>query len=131
MGDNTAIASRDVVKINTFEMENIMMKRLFALTTLLGGISFASFSIAAGSPANIVYPVNGGIYNNYFTSSFGATCPGGMHRAEWGFDGTTVGSGTFYDQTSVQFSHKLPSGWHKFWVRTSCGGWDVVAFQVL
>ncbi|HEX5127442.1 MAG TPA: hypothetical protein VFW00_11930 [Rhodocyclaceae bacterium] len=90
----------------------------------------ASVASAANAPVNIVYPINGNAYNNYFTSSFGATCPGGPWTAVWGFDSTTIGSGTYYDQISVQFSHKLPSGGHSFWVKTSCGS-DVVKFNVL
>lgn len=105
------------------------MKTIKLLTSL--GLALAvSSALAANAPANIVYPINGGTYNNYFTSSFGATCAGGQYTARWGFDNTTVGSGTFYDQISVQFSHKLPSGPHTFWVRTSCG-YDTVQFRVI
>lgn len=90
-------------------------------------------------PVNIVYPINGGSYpipgggvggSGYFTSSFGTTCPGGQHGVKWGFNSTTVGSGTFYDEMSVQFTHKLPSGTHKFWVVSSCGN-DSVYFTIL
>jgi hypothetical protein len=102
-------------------------RSLFALL----GLSFAcTAASAANAPVNIVYPINNGSYQNYFTSSFGATCSGGQHTAEWGFDNTTVGTGTYYDQISVQFSHKLPTGSHVFWVKTSCGV-DRVVFNVL
>lgn len=101
-----------------------------ALLASLGFTLVTSAAQAANAPANIVYPINGGTYNNYFTASFGATCPGGQHTATWGFDNTVVGNGTYYDQISVQFSHKLPSGVHTFWVRSGCG-YDVVKFRVL
>lgn len=78
---------------------------------------------------NIAYPVNGGAVKNYFTSVFSVTCPGGAHKVEWGFDGTTVGNSTFYDQFSAQFAHKLPVGGHVFWVRASCGE-NKVQFKV-
>jgi len=100
---------------------------LFSAIALVSVVSTAS---AANAPVNIVYPIDGNAYNNYFTSSFGATCGGGQYSAVWGFDSTTVGNGTYYDQISVQFSHKLPSGTHTFWVKTSCG-YDVVKFKVL
>lgn len=82
---------------------------------------------------NIVYPINGASYpitdpppgklkSAYFTTSFSVTCGGGSHKVEWGFDGgPAVGSETFYDQTSVQFVHKLPGGVHVFWVKSDCG----------
>ena len=75
---------------------------------------------------NIAYPVDGETYTNYFTSSFSTTCPGGQNDVEWGFDGTTVGKSTFYDQFSAQFSHKLPPGKHTFYVKSSCGSNEVV-----
>lgn len=96
----------------------------------IGLLLASAGAMAANAPVNIVYPINGNAYNNYFTSSFGATCGGGQHTATWGFDNTTIGSGTFYDQISVQFSHKLPSGAHSFWVKTTCG-YDAVKFKVL
>lgn len=82
---------------------------------------------------NIVYPIHGATYpitdpgpgklrSAYFTSSFSVTCGGGQHTVKWGFDGATnVGSETFYDQTSVQFVHKLPGGTHSFDVVADCG----------
>lgn len=101
-----------------------------SLFALLGFALASAAAPAANAPVNIVYPINGGSFQNYFTSSFGATCGGGQYTAEWGFDSTTVGTGTYYDQISVQFSHKLPSGSHVFWVKTSCGS-DRVTFSVL
>lgn len=103
---------------------------MLRLLSAIALVSSASVASAANAPANIVYPIDGGTYQNYFTSSFGATCPGGQYTAYWGFDSSTVGNGTYYDQISVQFSHKLPSGSHTFWVKTSCG-YDVVKFKVL
>lgn len=103
-----------------------MCRILAALGLALSG----TVASAANAPVNIVYPIDGNAYNNYFTASFGATCAGGQYTAVWGFDSTTVGNGSYYDQVSVQFSHKLPSGTHTFWVKTSCG-YDVVKFKVL
>lgn len=75
---------------------------------------------------NIAYPIAGETYTNYFTASFSTTCQGGQHDVEWGFDGTAVGKATFYAQFSAQFSHKLPSGKHTFYVKGSCGSNEVV-----
>lgn len=105
-------------------------------------ITFLALSIPffaqAQAPVNIVYPINGGSYPvvssgahaEYFASSFGATCPGGLHTAEWGFDNTTQGEATFYDEISVQFTHKLPSGSHYFWVYIPRCGKDSVKFEI-
>lgn len=83
---------------------------------------------------NIVYPINGETYpkrdpvtpvvSAYFTSSFAVTCSGGPHTVKWGFDSpaSVLGKATFYDEISVQFTHKLPKGNHFFWVDAgSCG----------
>jgi len=82
---------------------------------------------------NIVYPINGasypfidpapgGLKSAYFTASFSVTCGGGGHKVEWGFDNTpALGKAKFYDQTSIQFVHKLPGGSHVFWVKSDCG----------
>ena len=81
---------------------------------------------------NIVYPINGATYpftdpppgalkSAYFTASFSVTCKGD-HQVEWGFDnGPALGKAMFYDQTSIQFVHKLPGGNHMFWVKSDCG----------
>ena len=102
-------------------------------------LAFAILVGAVGSvcadqvKVNIVYPINGGTYpimdpgpgklgSTYFTSSFSVTCAGGGHNVEWGFDrGPAVGKSSFYDQTSIQFVHKLPGGSHVFWVKSDCG----------
>jgi hypothetical protein len=93
------------------------------------------------TPVNIVYPIDGASYpivdiappgrvaSAYFTASFGTTCSGGPHRVEWGFDESTVGQGTFYDQMSVQFVHKLPAGAHTLWVASDCGK-NIVKFEI-
>lgn len=107
-----------------------MKKLAFAITLLT--LCLATVPVAAQAPVNIVYPISGGTYpiadpapgpllSAYFTSSFSVTCDGGQHTVEWGFDGTSVGSATFYDQFSAQFVHKLPGGTHIFWVQSSCG----------
>jgi len=107
------------------------MKKLYAF--VFAAVLFALAGAAqAQAPVNIVYPINGGTYpitgpapgvlnSAYFTSSFSVTCPGGQWNVKWGFDGTTVGSATFYDQFTSQFVHKLPGGTHIFWVVSDCG----------
>ena len=92
-------------------------------------------------PVNIVYPIEGASYpivginpgvpfdSAYFTLSFSTTCSGGPYNVTWGFNGVAVGNGTFYDQMSVQFVHKLPSGTHTFWVTSDCGD-DRVKFEI-
>ena len=110
------------------------MKKLYVLNVLvIAAVLFALAGAAqAQAPVNIVYPIDGGSYpitdpapgallSAYFTSSFSVTCQGGPHTAKWGFDGTTVGGANFYDQFSAQFVHKLPGGWHTFWVTSDCG----------
>jgi hypothetical protein len=52
-----------------------------------------------------------------------------MWGVRWGFDGTTVGSATFYDTLSSHFVHQLLPGPHTFWVSSSCGQ-EVVTFNV-
>lgn len=110
------------------------MKKLHVLNVLaIAAVLFALAGAAqAQAPVNIVYPIDGGSYpitdpapgvlnSAYFTSSFSVTCDGGTHTVKWGFDGTTVGSASFYDMFSAQFVHKLPGGWHTFWVSSDCG----------
>jgi len=114
------------------------MKKVGFALALLAAIALGlAASAEAQAAVNIVYPINGGIYpitgpapgplaSAYFTSSFSVTCAGGGHNVQWGFDaGPAVGSSTFYDQTSVQFVHKLPGGNHTFWVTSDCGGSQV------
>jgi hypothetical protein len=107
------------------------MKKLVALSFVLALFALTG-AVQAQAPVNIVYPIDGGSYpitnpapgallSAYFTSSFSVTCGGGSYSVKWGFDGTTVGSATFYDQFSAQFVHKLPGGWHTFWVSSDCG----------
>ena len=107
------------------------MKKLVFATAILA-LCLATAPAFAQAPVNIVYPIHGdtypitdpapGVLNSaYFTSSFSVTCQGGQHTVKWGFDSTTVGSATFYDQYSAQFVHKLPGGTHTFWVSSDCG----------
>jgi hypothetical protein len=107
-----------------------MKKLAFALVVVALGL--ATTPAFAQAPVNIVYPIDGGTYaitdpapgvlnSAYFTSSFSVTCQGGQHNVEWGFDSTSVGQATFYDQFSAQFVHKLPGGTHVFWVTSDCG----------
>jgi hypothetical protein len=91
---------------------------------------------------NIVHPIDGATYpkadilptnrtvkSAYITASFGATCKGGPHDVSWGFDSTTIGKGTYYDQISAQPIYKLDSGKHRFWVKSDCGA-DKVLFII-
>lgn len=107
------------------------MKKLVLSLALLA-LCVATAPVFAQAPVNIVYPISGSVYpimdpapgslfSAYFTSSFSVTCAGGQHTVKWGFDSTTVGTATFYDQYSAQFVHKLPGGSHLFWVTSSCG----------
>jgi hypothetical protein len=103
---------------------------------LLAFFGLAATQAFAYAPVNIVYPISGQAYVNYFTSSFSATCPGGPHAISWRFEGLSapgtfhIGKSTFYDQTSVQFTHKLPSGHYVLYVESpTCGG-DKVDFWV-
>ncbi len=94
-------------------------------------LSFSStFVLSANAPVNIVYPIHGHSYHNYFTASFGVTCSGGQHTAYWYIDGVLKGRASFYDQLSVQFSQKAPSGNHVFEVRTTCNSSDAVKFSI-
>src|SRR5262245_40245302 len=107
------------------------MRRLWIAIVLVTSLGVAATADADQEQVNIVYPLNGATYpmtdpppgalkSAYFTSSFSVTCPGD-HKVQWGFDGgPAVGSATFYDQTSVQFVHKLPGGAHVFWVKAGC-----------
>jgi hypothetical protein len=91
-------------------------------------------------PVNIVYPIAGATYpiadpacgakSAYFNSSFSATCPGGPHTVKWGFDGTNLGSATFYDQFTAQFTYKLPAGGHVFHVDAGRCGQEKVKFNI-
>lgn len=109
------------------------MKKLSQTLTFFALIGLAGIINADQVKVNIVYPINGASYpkmdpapgrirSAYFTSSFSVTCAGGPRSVKWGFDGAApLGTSRFYDQTSVQFVHKLPAGAHVFWVRSSCG----------
>jgi hypothetical protein len=107
------------------------MKKLIHALTFCALVGLTGIANADQVKVNIVYPINGASYpimdpsplkirSAYFTSSFSVTCAGGGHNVKWGFDGSGVGSSTFYDQTSVQFVHKLPAGTHVFWVKADC-----------
>ena len=115
------------------------------MVKLCGALLFGAAICVAGwayaqVPVNIVYPINGatypimdpppgGVKSAYITASFGVTCAGGAHGVEWGFDGTSLETEKFYDQTSVQLVHKLPGGTHVFWVKSDCGE-DRVKFNI-
>lgn len=109
------------------------MWKLYVVIVLAIGIGLVGLANADQVKVNIVYPINGASYPNtdapvgklnsaYFTASFSVTCGGGGHNVKWGFDNLPpLGSSTFYDQTSIQFVHKLPGGSHVFWVKSDCG----------
>ncbi|MET1254082.1 hypothetical protein [Aliikangiella maris] len=106
--------------------------KLLAKAITITSLSLASSVVfSANAPVNIVYPISGNSYNNYFTTSFGVTCAGGQHTAYWYLDGVQIGQANFYDQLSVQFSQKAPQGNHRFEVRTTCNSYDIVRFNVL
>jgi hypothetical protein len=108
------------------------MWKVYVAIALAIGIGLAGLVSADQVKVNIVYPINGASYpitdpsvgklrSAYFTASFSVTCSGD-HKVQWGFDNLpAVGTSTFYDQTSVQFVHKLPGGSHVFWVKSDCG----------
>jgi len=108
------------------------MKRFSFAVIVALALLVAGPAAADQVKVNIVYPIDGAAYpltdpgpgaldSAYFTSSFSVTCAGGAHRVQWGFDDLRpIGSSTFYDQTSIQFVHKLPGGDHVFWVRADC-----------
>lgn len=108
-------------------MKNFCCAVIFVLASGFAGTVFAD-----QVKVNIVYPINGATYpitdpgpgalkSAYFTSSFSVTCKGGPHKVQWGFDKmAALGTSSFYDQTSVQFVHKLPGGAHLFWVKADC-----------
>ena len=110
----------------------LMMRKVVAILFLVLLLSVMS-AYADQVKVNIVYPINGATYpitgpppgglaSAYFTASFSVTCGGGGHNVEWGFDnGPALGKAMFYDQTSIQFVHKLPGGTHVFWVKSDCG----------
>ena len=107
------------------------MRKVIAIVFFVALLSAMSVD-ADQVKVNIVYPINGARYpitdpapgvlkSAYFTASFSVTCKGD-NKVEWGFDrGPALGSATFYDQTSIQFVHKLPGGSHVFWVKSDCG----------
>ncbi len=111
------------------------MRGLYGALALVAVVGLAVPAHAQGQVdgVNIVYPIHGATYpitdpgpsglkSAYFASSFSVKCGGGPHTVKWGFDGVfTLGSATFYDQTSVQFVHKLPGGPHRFSAIARCG----------
>lgn len=92
------------------------------------------------SSIQIVYPVEGGTYpvaksdglasSAYVTVSFSMTSAGGPRKMKWGFDGEALGTTTFYDQCSVQFTWDFSAGGHSFHVAADDGSKAVVQFEV-
>jgi len=78
----------------------------------------------------IVYPIQGETYpkcdphckvkSAYFTASFSMSKSGGAYTVKWWFDDAkrVLGSASFYDEFTCQFTHKLPAGKHVFHVRS-------------
>ncbi len=109
------------------------MRKFYGVIVLAVGMGLAGLASADQVKVNIVYPIDGASYpitdpppgllkSAYFTASFSVTCTGGAHTVQWGFDGSpALGGSAFYDQTSVQFVHKLPGGSHVVWVKSDCG----------
>ncbi len=111
------------------------MRNLYGILVVAAVLGLAGAAQAAGQVdgVNIVYPIEGAAYpitdpgpgglkSAYFASSFSVKCRGGPGTVEWGFNASAaLGSARFYDQTSMQFVHKLPGGAHYFWVRSNCG----------
>ncbi len=112
------------------------MRRLCAAVVVaaVAGVAGSSYAqVGQVDGVNIVYPIHGASYpitgpapgqlnSAYITASFSVKCGGGSHTVKWGFDGSaSLGSARFYDQTSVQFVHKLPGGTHAFRVDSDCG----------
>jgi len=106
------------------------MKNLLGGAFLVASIAVAGSSSGTVPPnVHIAYPIPGSPNSNYFKVSFTVTCQGGQNGVKWGFDGSSVGSATFYDNFNSQFLHKLPTGWHTVDVSASCGQ-DQVRFFV-
>jgi len=116
-----------------------MKKKVIAILILV--LLFSAMTVYADQvKVNIVYPIKGATYpitdpspgvlkSAYFTASFSVTCKGD-HKVEWGFDNApALGSANFYNQTSIQFVHKLPGGKHVFWVKSDCGA-NKVEFSI-
>jgi len=118
--------------LNNLSRRETTMWKLYVTIICILGMGLTGLANADQVKVNIVYPINGASYpitdpaagrlrSAYFTASFSVTCPGD-HQVKWGFDNApAVGSSMFYDQTSVQFVHKLPGGSHIFWVKSNCG----------
>jgi len=104
-----------------------------ALAAAAGLAGPAQAQVGQVDGVNIVYPIHGTTYpitdpgpgklnSAYFAASFSVSCGGGSHTVKWGFAGSGgLGAATFYDETSVQFVHKLPGGTHTFVVESDCG----------
>ena len=100
------------------------MRNLYGILVVAAVVGLAGAAQAAGQVdgVNIVYPIHGSTYpitdpgpgglkSAYFASSFSVKCRGGPGTVEWGFNASAaLGSARFYDQTSMQFVHKLPGG---------------------
>ncbi len=111
------------------------MRKLYGILVVAAVVGLAGAAQAAGQVdgVNIVYPIEGrtypitdpgpgGLDSAYFASSFSVKCGGGPRTVEGGFNASAaLGSVRFYNQTSVQFVHKLPGGAHYFWVKSGCG----------
>lgn len=105
--------------------KSLSLAAAVALSLCLASVA----SAVVNAPVNIAYPIDNSSNDNYVKFAFSVTCPGGQNTVKWGFDGTSIGGATYYDNFNAQFLHKLPNGWHKFHVATDCGD-DVVKFFV-
>lgn len=108
------------------------MKKLLLSSLFVIGLFSAGWANAALNPrVNIVYPIQFHSYDeNLVELSFSTTCRGGNHIVSWYVDGAYVSSMSFYDQTSMQFTYRVPNGAHDFTVK-SCGVKETVQFNVM
>lgn len=111
------------------------MKKLFLYGLCSLSVLFASNIYAVtNAPVSIVYPIMGHAYENYAEFSFAATCKGGPHVLKWQEvtpPATYSDSAIYYDEISVQFSHKFPAGWHSIEVYGCNGKMETVRFFIL
>lgn len=88
----------------------------------------------------IVYPIEGAAYpiiesdslasSAHITASFSITSAGGPHKVKWGFDKELIGTTSFYDHFSAQFTWNLAAGEHTFCVASDDGKRTLIRFEV-
>ena len=111
-----------------------MKKSLIYGLSSLSLFFMSNLYAVSNAPVSIVYPIMGASYENYVEFSFAATCKGGPHALKWHEvtpPATYSDGAIYYDQISVQFSHKFPAGWHSIEVYGCNGKKETVRFFVL